>query len=197
MGLISAIDRYNGDLGVKLKTYAEYKIRGAILDSLRMLDWLPRVQRARTKRVGRAISELSQRNGQMPGEDEVASHLGIPLERYQQMLGKLDRFEDPTSVADKRQILLLTASTERCSPSEIFARSEVWKTLESAISRLPNIESRVVILVFFEGMALRERRGTLGLHESRISQIKAQATARLRFYLTKSRTGGRSESFAA
>ena len=125
MGLLSAIDRYNGDLGVKLKTYAEYKIRGAILDSLRMLDWLPRVQRARTKRVGRAVSELSQRNGQMPGEGEVASHLGIPLERYQQMLSKLDRFEDLTSVADKRQLLLLTASTERYSPSEIFARSEL------------------------------------------------------------------------
>src|SRR6202165_527284 len=82
LGLIAAIDRFDPAHKVKLKTYAEYKIRGAILDSLRGLDWAPRQQRKRAKQIESAISVIEQRLQRMPGEEEIAAHLGLTLEEY-------------------------------------------------------------------------------------------------------------------
>src|SRR5271168_4120678 len=86
LGLISAIDRYDASHDVKLKTYAEYKIRGAILDSLRGLDWAPRQQRKRSKLIEAAISVVEQRLHRTPGEDEVAAQLGVTIEAYHEWL---------------------------------------------------------------------------------------------------------------
>src|SRR3954470_282341 len=87
LGLIAAIDRYDPTQDVKLKTYAEYKIRGAILDSLRELDWAPRQQRKRAKQIESAIAKLEQQLHRHPTEEEIAKHLQIPIEEYQGWLG--------------------------------------------------------------------------------------------------------------
>src|SRR5579862_8308015 len=86
VGLIAAIDRYDASHDVKLKTYAEYKIRGAILDSLRGLDWAPRQQRKRTKQIESAIAALEQRSHRTPTEDEIAAHLDLTIEEYHEWL---------------------------------------------------------------------------------------------------------------
>src|SRR6204780_3695987 len=89
VGLISAIDRFDPTLNVKLKTYAEYKIRGAILDSLRGLDWAPRQQRKRSKQIEAAISQAEQRLHRTPDEEEIAAQLGLSIEVYQEWLDEL------------------------------------------------------------------------------------------------------------
>src|ERR1700757_178165 len=86
LGLISAIDNFDPSHNVKLKTYAEYKIRGAILDSLRGLDWAPRQQRKRSKQIEAAIARVEQRLHRAPQEEEIAAQLGVPLEEYHQWL---------------------------------------------------------------------------------------------------------------
>src|SRR3982750_3938727 len=89
VGLISAIDRYDPTLNVKLKTYAEYKIRGAILDSLRGLDWAPRQQRKRSKQIEAAIAALEQEHHRTPTEEEIAAHLGLSISNYQDWLTEI------------------------------------------------------------------------------------------------------------
>src|SRR5579875_1511416 len=86
VGLIAAIDRYDASHDVKLKTYAEYKIRGAILDSLRGLDWAPRQQRKRSKQIEAAIASLEQEHHRMPTEEEIAKHLSLSVSEYQEWL---------------------------------------------------------------------------------------------------------------
>ena len=88
VGLISAIDRYDATQGVKLKTYAEYKIRGAILDSLRQMDWAPRQQRKRARLIEAAIAQLEQDLRREPTADEIAQHLGISIDEYQDWVGE-------------------------------------------------------------------------------------------------------------
>src|SRR3982750_3792527 len=89
VGLISAIDRYDPSLNVKLKTYAEYKIRGAILDSLRGLDWAPRQQRKRSKQIEAAIAVIEQRVHRQPAEDEIAAELNVSIDEYHEWLGDI------------------------------------------------------------------------------------------------------------
>ena len=89
LGLIAAIDRYDASHDVKLKTYAEYKIRGAILDSLRGLDWAPRQQRKRSKQIEAAIAALEQEHQRTPTEEEIAAHLGLSISDYQDWLTEI------------------------------------------------------------------------------------------------------------
>lgn len=191
IGLISAIDRFDPSLNVKLKTYAEYKIRGAILDSLRGLDWAPRQQRKRAKQIEAAISTAEQRLKRTPTEDEIAAQLGLSLEEYYEWLVEirglsLGSLEAASSEEDQNHDLLrFVSGDEEEWPSRVLERSELQKLLAEAIARMPDIERTVLSLYYYEELTLREISKIVRLHESRISQLKSQAILRLRSYMER------------
>jgi RNA polymerase sigma factor for flagellar operon FliA len=196
IGLISAIDRYDPGHGVKLKTYAEYKIRGAILDSLRGLDWAPRQQRHRSKLIESAIAKLEQVLQRSPGEEEIARELGIALTEYYDWLTEirglnLGSLESHPPEEEGRELLRFVADDEEAWPSSLLERSELRRILAQAIGRMPEIERTVLGLYFQEELTLREIASMVRLHESRVSQLKTQAIARLRSFLQKKWPMGR------
>jgi RNA polymerase sigma factor for flagellar operon FliA len=199
VGLISAIDRYDPSHGVKLKTYAEYKIRGAILDSLRGLDWAPRQQRRRSKQIEAAIADLEQRLHRAPVEEEIAAELGIELAEYHEWLSEirglnLGSLESHPVEEDGRELLRFVADSEDAWPSNLLERAELKRLLAQAIARMPAIERTVLGLYFQDEMTLREIATIVDLHESRVSQLKSQAIARLRSFLQKKWPVGRGAS---
>lgn len=190
VGLIAAIDRYDSRHDVKLKTYAEYKIRGAILDSLRGLDWAPRQQRRRAKLIEAAIASLEQEHHRTPVEEEIAEHLGISVEEYQNWLSEvrgltLGSLENAGTEDEGCDLLRYLADSDENWPSQILERAELERLLAEAIQRMPRLERTVLSLYFYEEMTLREIAKIVDLHESRISQLKSQAILRLRSYMQK------------
>lgn len=190
MGLIAAIDRYDARHDVKLKTYAEYKIRGAILDSLRGLDWAPRQQRKRAKLIESAIAMLEQQHHRMPTEDEIAAELGLSVPEYQDWLSEvrgltLGSLENAGTEEDGCDLLRYLADSDQHWPSQIMEKAELERLLAEAIEKMPHLEKTVLSLYYYEEMTLREIAKIVDLHESRISQLKSQAILRLRSYMQK------------
>ena len=190
VGLIAAIDRYDASYDVKLKTYAEYKIRGAILDSLRGLDWAPRQQRKRAKLIEAAIASLEQQHHRMPAEEEIAAFLGLSIAEYQDWLSEargltLGSLENAGTEEEGCDLLRYLADSDQDWPSQIVERSELERLLAEAIEKMPNLERTVLSLYYYEEMTLREIAKIVDLHESRISQLKSQAILRLRSYMQK------------
>lgn len=190
IGLIGAIDRFDPKLNVKLKTYAEYKIRGAILDSLRGLDWAPRQQRKKAKLIEAAIASAEQRLKRQPVEEEIIQELGITMDEYHDWLMEvrgvnLGSLESGGSDEDNCNLLRFIADKEENWPSNIVERSELERILAAAIARMPKIERDVLSLYYKEELTLREIAKVIRLHESRVSQLKSQAVLRLRSYLEK------------
>lgn len=189
VGLISAIDRYDATQGVKLKTYAEYKIRGAILDSLRQLDWAPRQQRKRARLIESAISQLEQTLRRDPTEDELAEFLGIGRDEYRDWLSEahslsvssLDMaWDEPGSEAVNH-----VSDSEQHWPSRLLEKAELHRLLVRGVERLPHPERTVLSLYYLEELTLREISTVMEIHESRVSQLKSQGVLRLRAYLDR------------
>ena len=190
VGLIAAIDRFDASHNVKLKTYAEYKIRGAILDSLRGLDWAPRQQRKRSKQIEAAISAAEQRLHRSPSEEEIAAQLGLSIEEYHGWLVEvrglnLGSLENASPDEENRDMLKYVSDDEEAWPSRLLERSELQRLLVEAISKMPEIEKTVLSMYYHEELTLREISKVVRLHESRISQLKSQAVLRLRSYMEK------------
>ena len=193
VGLISAIDRFDSSHNVKLKTYAEYKIRGAILDSLRGLDWAPRQQRKRSKQIEAAISRAEQRLHRSPSEEEIAAELDLSIEEYDGWLvdvrglnlGSLESAAPEDDNTNSRDLLKYISSDEENWPTRLLERSELQKLLAEAIAKMPDVEKTVLSLYYHEELTLREISKIVHLHESRISQLKSQAIMRLRSYMEK------------
>ncbi len=184
VGLIQAIDNFDARQGVKLRTYAEFRIRGAILDSLREGDWAPRMKRKMARELEAAMSRVEQNLGRAPEESEIAAELGIPVEEYRDRLTEvaaLDIGELQYARDDRESPALLryATSTEE-SPAVTLERAELEKLIASAIDRIPGSERTVLSLYFFEELTLREIAEVMGIHLSRVSQIKSQAILRLR-----------------
>ncbi len=189
VGLISAIDHFDPSLNVKLKTYAEYKIRGAILDSLRGLDWAPRQKRKKAKQIEAGIAAAEQRLKRTPTEEEIAEQLKLSIEQFHEWLVEI-RGLDIGSVEQSREdggrdLLKYVSDDEEKWPSRIVERAELEQLLATAISKMPEIERTVLSLYYREELTLREIAKIVDLHESRVSQLKTQAILRLRSYLTK------------
>ena len=188
LGLISAIDNFDASHNVKLKTYAEYKIRGAILDSLRGLDWAPRQKRRKAKQIEAAIVVAEQQLKRAPTEEETAAQLGIGVEEYHQWLVEI-RGLNVASLEyagnDQGRDLLHYIPDEREDlPSTLLEKSELERLLAEGIDGIPAIERTVLSLYYHEELTLREIAQVVNLHESRISQLKSQAILRLRSHLT-------------
>jgi RNA polymerase sigma factor for flagellar operon FliA len=184
VGLISAIDNFDPAQNVKLRTYAEYKIRGAILDSLRGLDWAPRQKRRRSKQIEKAICAAEQRLKRAPAEDEVAAQLEISLEEYHEWLVEIRGLNiaslECASGEQGQDLLNYIPDTGDNLPSTLLERSELERLLAESIDEIPEIERTVLSLYYTEEMTLREIAQIVHLHESRISQLKSQAILRLR-----------------
>jgi RNA polymerase sigma factor for flagellar operon FliA len=189
IGLISAIDNFDPKHNVKLKTYAEYKIRGAILDSLRGLDWAPRQKRKKAKQIEAAISVAEQRLKRAPIEEEIAAQLNLTVEEYRGWLVEIRGLNfgnvEYASGETGRDLLQFVADRDEQLPSKLLERAELEKLLADAIERMPTIERTVLSLYYHEDLTLREIAEIVDLHESRISQLKSQAILRIRTQLEK------------
>lgn len=190
VGLIAAIDHFDPKMNVKLKTYAEYKIRGAILDSLRGMDWAPRQQRKRVKEIEKTIGVLEQRLQRAPSEEEIATELNLSMQEYHEWLIdvrgiNLGSLEGSGNDEEGRDLLRFVSDNEENWPSRLLERSELERLLTEAIERMPYVERTVLSLYYHEELTLREIAKVVKLHESRVSQLKSQAILRLRSNLEK------------
>jgi RNA polymerase sigma factor for flagellar operon FliA len=190
LGLIAAVDNFDPAQGVKLKTYAEYKIRGAILDSLRGLDWAPRDKRKKSRQIEAAISSAEQRWKRAPTEEEIASELRVPVDEYRDWLVEtrgldVGSLEYAGNGNEPQNLLKFIPDTDEQLPSRILERSELERLIAEAIQAMPKVERIVLKLYFEEELTLRQIAEVVKLHESRISQLKSQAVLRLRSHLER------------
>ncbi len=189
IGLIAAIDNFDPSHNVKLKTYAEYKIRGAILDSLRGLDWAPRQKRRQAKRIEAAISAAEQRLKRAPDEQEIAEELEISLEEYHEWLVEIRGLNiaslEYTTGEQGKDLLHYLPEADDNLPSKVLEKSELERLLAEGIDGIPKMERTVLGLYYQEELTLREIAQVVNLHESRISQLKSQAILRLRSHMAK------------
>jgi len=190
IGLINAIDNFDPQLNVKLKTYAEHKIRGAILDSIRGMDGIPPHKRKRLKQVQTAINALGQSLKRAPVEEEIAAKLKITLNEYQDWLLELrgvtiGSLDAPTNEDDSRNLLHFLADDESNSPTRVLERAELEKLVEDGVNAMPRMERLVLDLYYRQEQNLSEIAPILNLHITRVSQIKTQAIVRLRGYIER------------
>jgi len=186
-GLIDAIDKFEPERNIKFETYAVNRIKGAILDELRALDWVPRSVRARAREIQRSLDELEHRLKRTASEDELAEHMSLPLETLQTQLGEiaglgfvaLDELVDPGERGSATMGDLL-ADPRAGEPGSSFEQQENRYFLTDAINRLPERERLVITLYYYEGLTLAEIGDVLGVTESRICQIHTKSVMSLR-----------------
>ena len=183
IGLLDAVNRYQGDFGAQFEAYAAQRIRGAILDELRQADWLPRSARRNMRRIETAVCALEQRNRRAPTELEIARELGVPLEEYHDMLEgargcQLVHLGDlAESESDFLESHDMQAET---NPLDMLLDSSRRTALVKAIDELPPREKLVMGMHYEQELNLREIGEVLGVSESRVCQLHTQAIARLR-----------------
>ncbi len=185
VGLMDAFAKFDPAKKVQFRSYAQFRIRGAILDSLRTLDWSPRELRRKGRAVEEAIRVLTARMGHAPGESEIAAEMGLDLDEYQQLLGDLKGLEIGTLHIEHNEDsgeeeLAYVPSRPEEDPLFRCLRGELEDRLADAIANLPDRERLVMTLYYYEEMTMREIGLALGVVESRVSQMHASAVARLR-----------------
>jgi RNA polymerase sigma factor for flagellar operon FliA len=195
VGLLAAVDKYDPSHNASLKTYAEYKIRGAILDSIRGLDGIPTHKRKRVKLVQAAIQSAEHALQRSPSEEEIAAELNISLAEYQQWvvelravsLGSLEVVEE----GEDLNLLKFISDDAQESPARILERSELERVISEGMKKIPENERLVLSLYYKEELNLREIASILELHITRISQLRAQGILRLRTYLERKWPAGK------
>jgi RNA polymerase sigma factor for flagellar operon FliA len=188
VGLMDAFAKFDPAKKVQFRSYAQFRIRGAILDSLRTLDWSPRELRRKGRAVEEAIRVLTARMGHGPGEPEVAAEMGLGLEEYQQLLGDLKGLEIGTLHMERNEDsgeeeLAYVPSRSEEDPLFCCLRGELEDRLADGIAHLPDRERLVMTLYYYEEMTMREIGLALGVVESRVSQVHASAVLHLRVAL--------------
>lgn len=187
IGLMDAIDKYDPSRDNKFKTYAEFRIRGAILDELRAQDWVPRSVREKAKQLERAHVRLEQQLGRVPTEDEITKELKITKDEYFELLNQvksvsilsLDEAGSFNS-SDRKSILSLLESCKIPSPLTELNLKAVKEVVTKAIESLPEKQRLVLSLYYYEDLNLKEIGDVLDVTESRVSQLHTQAVLWLR-----------------
>jgi RNA polymerase sigma factor for flagellar operon FliA len=195
LGLIGAIERYDPERDVKFETYAIARIRGAIIDELRALDWVPRSVRSRARDIERAIAELEAKLGRVPTDEEIATKLGLTTEELDESLSEIGR----SSIAALDELWTISGTSgdqvalidtiedpEAPDPQGSLSQTELREAIADAIARLPEREKLVVTLYYYEELTLREIGEVLGVTESRVSQLHTKAILRLKARLAGS-----------
>jgi RNA polymerase sigma factor for flagellar operon FliA len=185
VGLMDAFSKFDPAKKVQFRSYAQFRIRGAILDSLRTLDWSPRELRRKGRAVEEAIRVLTARMGRAPNEAEVAVEMELDLEKYQQLLGDLKGLEIGTLHIERNEDsgdeeLAYVPGRPEEDPLFRCLRGELEERLAEAIQNLPERERLVMSLYYYEEMTMREIGLALGVVESRVSQVHASAVVHLR-----------------
>jgi len=183
LGLIDALNNYDPDKGIKFQTFATYRIKGAIIDELRKMDWIPRSVRKDVQRIEDSIVAFQSRTGREPEDKDIADEMGIDINTYYKILSKaqggrllsLDEFNGSESVS----MLSKLASSEPSPFDEVRAR-ELKNLITKALSTLSEKEQIVMSLYYYDELTLKEIAEVLGLTESRISQIHSKVIIRLR-----------------
>jgi RNA polymerase sigma factor FliA len=189
IGLINAIERFDLEREIKFETYAITRIKGAIIDELRALDWVPRSVRARAREIEKVHAKLERRLHRTPSDDEMAVELGVSAAEFQESLVKISNstvvaLDELWSVSDASgdQISLLDTlqDPDAPDPQQVLDASELKERLADAIAALPEREKLVIALYYYENLTLREIGEVLGVTESRVSQLHTKAVLRLK-----------------
>lgn len=192
VGLLNAIRRYDVGSGVAFETYARLRIRGAVLDELRRLDWVPRSLHKKARKVQEVMLKLEQDQGGVPSEEDMAAALGLTCSAYRELLTEirpatfvcLDSVRAGDNDDGVRQAESISNESER-SPVDLAVVRELSELVAERITQLPEMQRKVLALYYFEDLRLREIAAVFGVTESRICQIHAQAILALKAFLRK------------
>lgn len=182
LGLFDAVEKFDASKNVAFQSYAKHRIKGAILDSLRQLDWASRDMRKRQKQMDAAVRSLSMKLGRMPTESEMAEHLGLEVERWRRMLtelrtvGLVSASHGRDENQDREQEF---AATPELQPDHMCAHRQLQVTLARAMKTLPERYQKVVFLYYSNELTMKEIGERLGVNESRVSQIHKTALRKM------------------
>ena len=187
-GLIDAIDKYDFDKGVKFETYASLRIRGAILDQVRRMDWLPRTVRQKQKRIDAAYQKLETESGRFASDEELAAELEISVEELGQWQAQtkaagvvsLDEYLEQGS---ENGIVGTVESEDFAQPEKQMEQKTMKELLVQSLESLTEKEKKVILLYYYEELTLKEISEVLEVSESRISQLHTKAIQKLRLKL--------------
>ena len=200
-GLINAIERYSPQKNTRFETYALIRIRGAILDKIRAQDFLPRSVRKKIKDIKNAQEHLKQEFDRMPTTKEVAQYLDMDVDKVTQILSEdtvmTSLYEKKGSNDDSIEIIDTIEDTNKLNPQEQAEEKNVKQELERALQRLPERERIIMVLYYQENMTLKEIGETIGMSESRVCQLHAQAIMKLKNILSENRSARLSKSIIA
>jgi RNA polymerase sigma factor FliA len=197
-GLIDAIEKYEPSRGIKFETYAISRIRGAIIDELRAIDWVPRSVRFKAREVEKAYVALENTLKRPPSDAEIAQEMGISMNDltniYTQLstvsLVALDEMvSDESEQGDKRSLVETLEDTRATSPLESVESEEMKKILATSINKLPEREKIVITLYYYEGLTLAQIGEVLGVTESRICQMHTKAVLAMRGKINEATSG--------
>ncbi|HEV8298904.1 MAG TPA: RNA polymerase sigma factor WhiG [Acidimicrobiales bacterium] len=191
-GLIDAVEKFDLNRGYKFETYAIARIKGAILDELRSIDWVPRSIRAKARALEKAFAKLEGRFHRSPTDEELASELGLSEEQFQALLGQLSfvglvALDELLSVSGERGESMTLGDTipdGSEGPVGAYEVEEMRQLLAESINRMPEREKIVLTLYYYEGLTLAEIGQVLGVTESRVCQIHTKAVLQLRSKIT-------------
>jgi RNA polymerase sigma factor for flagellar operon FliA len=187
IGLMDAIEKYNPEKNCKFKTYAEFRIKGAILDQLRSLDWVPRSVRQKSRRLEAAYNQMEQKLGRAASDEEVAHELGVEIRKFHELLNQvrgisLVNLDEVRSASDleKKNLIDVLEDTSGDDPLTSLNFDEMKKTVAEAIGNLPEKERLVISLYYYDELNMKEIGKILDITESRVCQIHTKAVLRLR-----------------
>ena len=190
LGLIDALERFDPSRNIKFSTYAVPRIRGAIYDEVRKLDWVPQSIRRKSKEFTTALIELEDKLGRKPTDDELKEELDLNSKQYKKMLSDINipeniSLEKVISFKDNNKLTIkdLVEDSEDEQPDQVFSYNKMKEILGNAIDKLPKKEKLVVSLYYYEDLTLREIGEIMDLTAARISQLHTKSIFRLRGYL--------------
>lgn len=193
IGLIDALKKFDATLKIKFKTYAEFRIKGAILDELRALDWVPRSTRQKASRLEKAYAELEQRLGRSASDAEMMAFMQIEQKEFDHLVSdargvaliSLDELRSDNDENFERNLLEYLADPEGLSPAESLNLDQIYRIVANTIDQLPEKERLVISLYYYEELTMKEIGEIMSITESRVSQIHTKAILRLRGRLVK------------
>jgi RNA polymerase sigma factor for flagellar operon FliA len=196
-GLLDAIDKFDPDKNVKFKTYAVMRIRGAIFDELRSIDWVPRSVRQKSREVEEAIGSLEAHLGRTATDQEIADSLGMDENEFLKTMMKISgtsilSLNDVWFSGDENDKVSIGDSIESpasLNPEVEVEKNEIRRIIVEAINDLPDKEKKILVLYYYEDLTLKEIGQVLEVTESRVSQLHTKAISRLRVRLTNMRKG--------
>ncbi|MEE2987596.1 MAG: FliA/WhiG family RNA polymerase sigma factor [Nitrospinota bacterium] len=188
LGLMDAIGKYDPNRGAKFKTYAEFRVRGAILDELRSMDWVPRSVRQKATSIDAVVQKLQAKLGRPPSDEEVAGEMGVSLDEFFTRLNQtqsipilsLEDLGIAKESGEQKSLLDCLAGKSDSDPQTQLRLNELKEIIAKAIDTLPEKERLMISLYYYEELTMKEIGEILSITESRVSQIHSKAVFRLR-----------------